>query len=104
MVILKNIAILLVVSLFIHMAVSGPAIAQQNWYAKAKITKHKPVLKAPPEEDIPVETIQKKGGGKWIWALLGVAAIAGGAAAVSGNDDSNSSSSKKDEGNVSVSW
>ena len=65
---------------------AGTAVSQQNWYAQADITKHKPVIKSLPEEKIPVETVKGKdgGGGKWLWVLLGVAVVGGAAAAAGG--------------------
>ncbi|RLC11631.1 MAG: hypothetical protein DRI24_18510, partial [Deltaproteobacteria bacterium] len=63
----------------------GTAFCQENWYAKADITKNKPVIKSLPEKKIPVETVKGKesGGGKWLLALLGVVLV-GGVAAVAG--------------------
>ena len=50
------------------------------------VTTRQPQVLSSPEEDIPVvekATSEKKGGVKWLWALLGVAII-GGIAAVAG--------------------
>ncbi len=51
----------------------GTAFSQENWYAKADITKNKPVIKSLPEEKIPVEIVKGKegGGGKCLWAIAG---------------------------------
>ena len=51
------------------------------------VTTRQPQVLSSPEEDIPVvekATSEKKGGAKWLWALLGVALIGGIAAAAGG--------------------
>lgn len=88
---------------------AGTAFSQQNLYAKADITKNKPVIKSLPEEKIPVETVPGKegGGNKLLWGLLGVGLLGGVAAAMGGgggggggdNDDDDD-----DKGNVFISW
>lgn len=55
--------------------------------ATAGITTRQPQVLSSPEENIPVvekATSEKKGGMKWLWALLGVALIGGIAAAAGG--------------------
>ena len=87
----------------------GTAFCQETWYAKADITKNKPVIKSLPEKKIPVETVKGKegGGGKWILALLGVAlvggiaAVAGGGGGGGGGGDDDGG---EDTGDVIVSW
>lgn len=71
----------LCVSFFFHqiLCVSIPA--------EAGITSRKPQILSSSEENIPVvksPASEKKGGGKWLWALLGVALIGGVAAAAGG--------------------
>ena len=103
---LKKLMALILVMLMANLSVSSVV------HAKAKITKNKPVVMAPPEVDIPVETVTKKGGSGWLWVLLGAAVVAGGVAVAGagGSDDSSSSSSSGgstpsgETGNVSVSW
>ena len=57
--------------------------------ALAGVTATKPEIISSAEEDIPVEEAQpsKKGGGKWLWALLGAALIGGVAAMAGGGGD-----------------
>ena len=73
------------------------------------------VITAPPEEKIPVETVEKKGGKTWLWVLLGLAVVGGGIAALAGgggDDGGGGSSSSSDGGDtttdgfgdVTVSW
>ena len=74
------IALLLMVNLFFlkpHVA-----LADQIPATKGKITEHDPKGRTTVEIDSP-----EKSGGKWLWALLGVAAI-GGIAAVAGGGSS----------------
>lgn len=79
-------------------------------YASADITENDPVITAPAEEKIPVETVKKKGGNTLLWVILAAVVIGGGAAAVAGGgSDSGSSSSSSptpssDTGDVTVSW
>jgi len=60
--------------------------------ADAKTTKSQPEVLATPEEDIPVEKIEK-GGVRWYWIVLGLAVIGGAAAAAGGGGGSSSPSS-----------
>jgi hypothetical protein len=90
---------------------TGTVFSQQNLYAKADITKNKPVIKSMPEEKIPVEVIkgpEKEGGNKWLWAILGVAAVGGLAAAAGGGGGGggggSSDNGEPDTGDVTVSW
>ena len=82
----------------------GRLFCQENWYAKADITKNKPVIKSLPEKKIPVETVKGKegGGGKWLLALLGVALV-GGIAAVAGGGGGGDDKGG-DTGDVTMSW
>jgi len=92
----------------------GTGFCQDNWYAKADITKHKPVIKSLPEEKIPVETVKtpqgkgKGGGNKILWAILGVALVGGVAAAASGGGSSGGGDGPTPptdtDGDVTVSW
>ena len=81
----------------------GTAFCQENWYAKADITKNKPVIKSLPEKKIPVETVKGKesGGGKWLLALLGVVLV-GGFAAVAGGGGGDDGG--EDTGDVAIIW
>jgi len=91
----KTCGLILVLSM-INLTVSTAAFSQQNWYAKADITKNDPVITAPPEQKIPVETVEKKGGKAWLWVLLAVVVVGGGAAAAAsagGEEDSGGGSS-----------
>ena len=83
---------------------------QQNLFAKAGITKHKPETLSTPEEDIPVEVVKKKSY-TWLWVVLGALAI-GGAAAAGGGEDSEGGGGGSgggggdggDSGDVTVTW
>jgi len=93
------------VLLMVNLGVSSTA------FAKAGITKNKPVVLAPPEEKMPVETVEKKGGKTWLWALLGIVVVGGAVAALAGgsedsNDDDPTPSPPPDtgEGDVTVTW
>ena len=109
----KTCGLILVLSM-INLTVSTAAFSQQNWYAKADITKNDPVITAPPEQKIPVETVEKKGGKAWLWVLLAVVVVGGGAAAAAsagGEEDSGGGSSGTTTttngggtGDVTVSW
>ncbi len=90
---------------------AGTVFSQENWYARADITKNKPVIRTLPEEKIPVETVkdvQAEGGsGKWLWAILGVALVGGIAAAAGGGGGGSGgggSGGDDDTGDVTVSW
>ncbi len=84
----------------------GTAFCQENWYAKADITKNKPVIKSLPEKKIPVETVKGKesGGGKWLLALLGVVLVGGVAAVAGGGGGGGGDDGGGDTGDVVVSW
>ena len=84
----------------------GTAFSQESWYAKADITKNKPVIKSLPEEKIPVEIVNGKegGGGKWLWALLGVALVGGIVAVAGGGGDGGGGDDDGPTGDVVVSW
>ena len=86
--------------------VAGSALCQENWYAKTDITQNRPVIKSLPEEKIPVETVPGKegGGGKWLWALLGVALLGGAAAAAGGGGGGGGGDDPSTTGDVTVSW
>jgi len=87
---------------------AGTAFSQETWYAKADITKNKPVITSLPEEKIPVEIVKGKEGGsyKLLWGLLGVALVGGIAAAVvsGGDDGGGGDDDKTPTGDVIVSW
>ena len=105
--ILKKMLALLLTVLFVNLFFFSTGFAQQNWYSKADITKHPPVIRSLPAEKIPVEVV-KGGGTTWLWALLGVAAIGGVVAAAGGGGGGGGSGDEPppeaDTGNVSVSW
>ena len=69
--------------------------------ADAKATKGLPEVLATPEEDMPVEKIEK-GGVRWWWILVGVA-VAGGIAVAAGGGSS-SGSTGGTSGTVTVSY
>jgi len=102
--------ILFLILCIFNFFMAGTVFSQENWYAKADITKNKPVVKSLPEEKIPVETVKGKegGGGKWLWALLGVALVGGVAAAAGGGGggggDDPPPPLTPTTGNVTVSW
>lgn len=82
MVVIKKLFIgWLCISFSIFQILSGGTIAE------ASVTYTKPQSVSSPEETIPVAespSKEKKGGSKWLWALLGVALIGGAAAAAGG--------------------
>ncbi len=75
--------------------------------ADAKVAKAQPEVLATPEEDIPVEKVEK-GGVSWLWIILGIAAVGGIAAAAGGGSSSSSSSGGGggggSNGNATVTW
>ena len=85
---------------------AGTAFSQQTWYAKADITKNRPVIKSLPEERIPVETVKGKEGGsnKLLWGILGVALVGGIAAAAGGGGGGDDPPVTPTTGDVTVSW
>jgi len=87
---LQPMFILFLILCVFNFFMAGTAFCQENWYAKADITKNKPVIKSLPEEKIPVETVPGKegGGGKMLWVLLGAALLGGAAAAAGGGSSS----------------
>ena len=76
-------AIVLLLMLIFYFPKPYIAEADQLPATKGKITKHDPKGRTTIEIDS-----QKNSGGKWLWALLGVAAIGGIAAAVGGGGSS----------------
>jgi len=80
---LQTLLILFLTLCVVNFFIAGTAFSQENWYAKADITKNKPMVKSLPEEKIPVENLkgEKGGGSKLLWGLLG-AVVVGGIAAV----------------------
>ncbi len=107
---LKKMLALALAILFFNLCMVNAVFAQQNWFSKAEITRHTPVIRSLPEEKIPVEVVKEGGGSKWLWALLGVAAIGGVAAAVGGGGSSSGGGGGEEPppagttGDISVSW
>ena len=106
---LQTIFILFLTLCVFNFFIVGTAFCQENWYAKADITKNKPVIKSLPEKKIPVETVKGKegGGNKLLWAILGVALVGGGIAAVAGGGGGSGGGGDDDgapTGDVVVSW
>jgi len=108
---LQPIFILFLTLCVLNFFMVGTAFCQENWYAKADITKNKPVIKSLPEEKIPVETVPGKegGGSKLLWVILGVAAVGGVAAVAGGGGDSGGGDDDDPlptptTGDVTVSW
>jgi hypothetical protein len=105
---LQTIFILFLILCLFNFFLAGSAFSQQNWYAKADITKNKPIVKSLPEEKIPAQAA-KGGGGKLLWALLGVALVGGIGAAVAGGGGGGGGGGGDDDdtpatGGVTVSW
>jgi hypothetical protein len=107
----KKLCILFLTICLLNLFLTGTVFSQQNYYAKADITKNRPVIKSMPEEKIPVEVIkepEKKGGNKWLWAILGVVAVGGLAAAAGGGGGGggggSSDNGESATGDVTVSW
>jgi hypothetical protein len=73
------------------------ALADQLPAAKAKVTEHEPSGRMTAEIDS-----TKTSGGKWLWALLGVAVIGGVAAAAGGGGGGGGGG--ETTGSVSGSW
>src|SRR3972149_2751720 len=88
----KVFAVILIPLLVLNLCIPRISSAYEGYVvADAKTTKAQPEVLATPEEDIPVEKIEK-GGVSWLWILLGIAAVGGIAAAAGGKKDSSSSS------------
>jgi hypothetical protein len=116
----KKMLALLLSILMVNLFFFGTCFAQQSWYSTAEITEHTPVVRALPEEKIPVEVVKEGGGSAMLWALLGVVAIGGVVAAAGGGGSSGGGGggdeppseeppseeppSEPDTGTVSVSW
>ena len=103
---LQTILILFLTLCVANFFMAGTAFSQENWYAKADITKNKPVIKSLPEEKIPVETVKGKegGGGKWLLGLLGVAIVGGIVAVAGGGGGGGGGDDETPTGDVTVSW
>jgi hypothetical protein len=107
--ILKKAVSVILIMLTCHLFLAHSAFSMDNLYAKADITKNKPVIKSLPEEKIPVETVKGKegGGSKMLWILLG-AALLGGAAAAAGGGGSGGGGDDDPPapttGSVTVTW
>ena len=95
---IKKILILWICISFSFLQFPCNACADYLAQAKPGATVKKPQALTSPEEEYPVAekaVSQKKGGGKWLWALLGVvlvggvAAAAGGGGGGGGGDDGN---------------
>ena len=104
----KSVSVILIILTF-NLFLANSALCGENLYAKADITKNKPVVKTLPEEKIPVETVKGKegGGNKILWAVLGVALVGGIAAAVGGGGGGGGGGDDPDPvttGGVGVSW
>ena len=101
---LKKLFILVLILSILNLYLPNIAFAeQQQLFAKADITKHKPEILSTPEEDIP--TIKVKKTSSWTWVILlaligGVAAVAGGG----GDSGGGASPPPPDEGDVTVTW
>ena len=65
--------------------------------ADMRMAKSQPEVLATPEEDIPVEKIEK-GGVSWLWIILGVVAVGGIAAAAGGGGSSSPSGGSSSSG------
>jgi hypothetical protein len=101
---IRKIMILWTCISFLFLQFPCNSIAEYSSQAKSEKTVKKPQALTSPEEDFPVAeavTPQKKGGGKWIWALLGVALIGGVAAAASGGGSSGGG--EEDTGSIVIS-
>ena len=68
-------------------------------FADTEITEHPPQTVMTPEKKL-----ESGGGGKWLWALLGVALIGGVAAAAGGGGSGGGSSDGPTTGSVSGAW
>ena len=80
----KILAVVLIPLLALNLCLPGISSAYEgSVVADAKTTKAQPEVLATPEEDIPVEKIEK-GGVRWYWIVLGLAVIGGAAAAAGG--------------------
>jgi hypothetical protein len=69
------------------------------------ITVREPQVLSSPEENIPVAEkapSDEKGGGKWLWALLGVALIGGVAAAAGGGGGGGGDGNGEDTGSIVI--
>lgn len=103
----KTIILLAVLALFsIHFP--QISLAVQNSFtrtAKAKsITEHSPRYQKTPEEEIPVETVQRRKSNKWLWVGLGVLAAGVLAGAGGGGGGGNNEPSPASKTDIEVQW
>ncbi|HAP67765.1 MAG TPA: hypothetical protein DCQ99_08310 [Nitrospinae bacterium] len=91
--IIKTFAVILIPLLTLNLCLPRVSSAYDGIVvADAKTTKGLPEVLATPEEDMPVEKVEK-GGVSWFWIILGVVAVGGGIAAAAGGGGGSSSNS-----------
>lgn len=82
-------------------------LARQNSFNRVaeekNITKHSPNCQKSPEEEIPVETVQKRKSNKWLWVGLGVLA-AGVLAGAGGGGGDDGSRGEEDNTSIKIEW
>lgn len=76
-------SVLCLAVIFYFNAVTADFAVAANNNLEDRVTTHEPKTRVSTLKDLP-----KEKGGKWLWALLGVAAVAGGVAAAAGGGSS----------------
>ena len=102
--ILIGLLLLTTLNLYIpDIAISGEIILS----SRDNITTHLPESVGTPEKDISGETTtvtSEKGGKKWLWAVVGIAAIVGIAAGAGSGGGNGGGSNGGSTGSINVSW
>jgi hypothetical protein len=102
---LKRSLLLLTVVSFIFVQTAHPAWAKYvASQAPTQITKNAPQISALPEEALPAAPAEKKSSKAALWALLGVAVLAGAAAAIGGGGGGGGGGDGDSTGSLSVGW
>ena len=97
---LRSVLCLMVISYVNFYTINTDYVAADEINPESQITEHEPKARISNLKDLP-----KGKGGNWLWAILGVVAIAGGAAAMAGGGGGGGGDSDDDNtGSVGGSW
>ena len=104
----KKILIVLLILTTLNFYIPGIAISGEIILSsRDNITTHLPESVSTPEKEIPGETTtvtSEKGGKKWLWAVVIIAAIAGGAAGAGSGGGNGGGNNGGSTGSINVSW